>query len=214
MTNKVILKSITLIIFILGLAACQGQEGGIALKGTETDNPTLHSDTYSELVSASADTNTKSSLPGDNKGESRKVDVWNSNEDNKEGFVKFDLNQFPLGTSVKKATLRLWVSQVKDQGIVEIHAVSGVWDESELNFENALGLRTQFLNQVFVSDSDEGQFVEVDVTAAVQGWVSGRTQNDGFALIGSGANGPVRIDFFSKEEPQKAMSLEIQAQSE
>ena len=73
--------------------------------------------------------------------------------------------------------------------------VNGTWTESTIDASNAPALGTTIAASVPLTTKDKNQYILVDVTAAVQAWLSG-TANDGIALV---ANSPLNASFDSKE---------------
>jgi len=73
--------------------------------------------------------------------------------------------------------------------------VNGAWTESTLEASNAPALGTTIAASVPLTTADKNQFILINVTAAVQAWLSG-TPNDGIALV---ANSPLNASFDSKE---------------
>jgi hypothetical protein len=77
---------------------------------------------------------------------------------------------------------------------VNISTAAGVWTESTVTGTNSPAAMAPVASNVPVSTS--GQFVSVDATAAVQGWVSSPASNHGFVIAG---NGTTSVQFDSKE---------------
>ena len=114
-----------------------------------------------------------------------------------QGLVMFDLTQLPAGTlgnSVQKATLTLFANHTGSPGTINITAANGAWTETGVNGNNAPVPGAAVAANVAVTAAM--QFVTVDVTAAVQGWVSLPATNNGFLLT---ANGNASVQFDSKE---------------
>ncbi len=114
-----------------------------------------------------------------------------------EALVQFDLTALPAaitGSNVAKATLTLFVDSVDAAGTVNISVANGSWTEDGVNGNNAPGAGALVGDNVPISAVDE--YVSVDVTQAVQGWVNGTSNNDGFIITPSGG---VNVEFDSKE---------------
>ena len=112
-------------------------------------------------------------------------------------LVQFDLATLPDGTTadnVSKAVLTLFVNKVNAAGTVNISVANGGWTELGVNGNNAPAAAGTIAGGVSVSTS--GTYLYVDVTAAVQNWVAGIT-NNGFLI--SANDGDVSIAFDSKE---------------
>jgi hypothetical protein len=124
------------------------------------------------------------------------------------GFVKFDLSALPVGMSgaaISKATLRMWVNDVNNDGKITVHVVQGDWSEKTISANNAPGVG-QAVAEVMIRNADENHFVAIDVTDAVKGWLTNPGSNFGLALL------PVDADFSvdSKENHDTAHPMEIE----
>jgi hypothetical protein len=100
-------------------------------------------------------------------------------------LLRFDVaSVLPSGTTadqIAKATLRVWVSSMKEQGYCGVYPVTSYWREYEPFFAGAtptFGPEHQILGL-----SGAKRFALADVTELVRGWVSG-TPNCGIALRG------------------------------
>ena len=117
--------------------------------------------------------------------------------DGAEALVQFDLTALPAaitGSNVAKATLTLFVDSIDNAGTVNISVANGSWLEDGVNGTNAPGPGATVADNVSISTVDE--YVSVDATQAVQDWVNGTSNNDGFIITPSGS---VNVEFDSKE---------------
>ena len=127
-------------------------------------------------------------------------------------YVQFNLSGIPSGATVTKATLRLYVDLVISSGSFDVYQVNKNWSESALTYNNQplpLGASVTGGHPVSVTSSSFNQFVLIDVTWLVQGWVGGTIPNYGVALAlpgGSAAN--LYLD--SKENPLTANGPELE----
>ena len=114
-----------------------------------------------------------------------------------EGLVQFDLSQLPPGTTgaqVQKATLALFVNKVNAPGTVNISLANGQWAEASVNGLNRPTVGGNVANSI--PPPPVNQFLSVDVTNAVRGWVNLPVTNMGFVIT---ANGLANVEFDSKE---------------
>lgn len=107
-------------------------------------------------------------------------------------LLQFDLSTLPTGigaADVQKANLWLFVVKVKKPGDFAVHAASAPWDEETVNGASNPGFINAGSDPMAVGlDKDvEGEFVVVDVTPIVQGWVAGTLVNNGLALTPVGS---------------------------
>jgi hypothetical protein len=113
------------------------------------------------------------------------------------GLVQFDLSQLPTnatGSSVQKATLTLFANHVSTPGTINVNAANGAWTEAGVNGINAPTIGAAVASNVSVPAGL--QFVTIDVTATVQGWVNLPATNNGLIIT---ANGSASVQFDSKE---------------
>jgi hypothetical protein len=113
-------------------------------------------------------------------------------------FIQFNLESIPSGytsADITLATLKLYVNTVTKAGSFNVDYVNGTWTEGTIDASNAPALGTTIAASVPLTTTDKNQYILVDVTAALQAWLSG-TANDGIALV---ANSPLSATFDSKE---------------
>jgi len=121
-------------------------------------------------------------------------------------YLKFDLSVIPRGAKVDKATLRLYCVFLANAGAIDVYEAGGSWKESTLTYSTAppLGaLLTEKPLPVLLN-----QFVEIDVTSAVQKWVSGKAANNGFVV--ARGNKVAVIKFDSKESTTTSHAPELE----
>ena len=97
-------------------------------------------------------------------------------------LLQFDLTQLPAGVTssqISKATLTVFVNRVFTRGAVTIAPVTSSWTELGVTYSTAPTTGSAAAN---FTASTAGQFVSIDVTSLVQGWVAAPSSNYGFAL--------------------------------
>ncbi len=140
------------------------------------------------------DAYTNTADPTTNYGAKTLLDV----ESSQTTYIQFDLSAIPAGytsANITKASLKLYVNTVTKAGSFNVVYVNGTWSESTITADLAPALGTTIQASVPLTTTDKNQYVLIDITAAVQAWLSG-TANDGIALVG---NSPVNATFDSKE---------------
>jgi hypothetical protein len=113
-----------------------------------------------------------------------------------EGVIQFNLSTLPAGitsTMISKATLTLFAG-LGASGTINITTANGAWTESSVTGKNYPVAGAAVANGITVTPEE---FVPVDVTAAVQKWLSGQLVNYGF-LISPGTTA-TSVNFDSKE---------------
>lgn len=149
------------------------------------------------------DASTVASAPAKNTGLQAVISVrLASHADNRRvGYVKFDLaGTAPTGTTgaqVARATLRLFVQDVKAAGSFDVVRVLAPWTEDTVSAANAPALGAAVASAVPVTTAAPRTFITVDVTAAVRDWLDGALPNNGFALVPDAVGTNVAFD--SKE---------------
>jgi hypothetical protein len=158
---------------------------------------------YGQLT-PSGDSYTSTATPTKNFGAATTLDV----ESTQTTFIQFNLSSIPSGytsADITKATLKLFVDGVTTAGSFNVDYVNGSWTESTIDASNAPALGTTIAASVPLVTADKNQYILVDVTAAVQAWLSG-TPNDGIALV---ANSPLNATFDSKEATKTSHTAEL-----
>jgi len=111
-------------------------------------------------------------------------------------YIQFNLASIPVTASISQATLKLYVNTVTAAGSFNVDYVNGAWAESTIDASNAPALGAAIASDVAITTADKNQYILIDVTAAVQAWLSGSEANNGIALV---ANSKFNATFDSKE---------------
>jgi len=158
---------------------------------------------YGQLT-PSGDAYTSTATPTKNFGTATTLGV----ESSETTYIQFNLSSIPSGytsADITKATLKLFVDGVTKAGNFNVDYVNGTWTESTIDASNAPALGTTIAASVPLTAADKNQYILVDVTAAVQAWLSG-TPNDAIALV---ANSPLDATFDSKEATKTSHTAEL-----
>jgi hypothetical protein len=121
-------------------------------------------------------------------------------------YIQFPLSSIPAGASVSQATLKLYVNGVTTAGSFNVDYVNGAWAESTIDASNAPALGTTIVSNVSITSADKNQYILINLTPAVQAWLSGSETNDGIALV---ANSTFNASFDSKENPGTSHPAEL-----
>jgi hypothetical protein len=153
-----------------------------------------------------ADASISASLPSSNFGAAHTLNVGNGAA----GLLRFDLSTLPAGTTaanLSKATLVLFVKSVGSAGSVEVQTVNSSWTESGVT--NATAPVTSGAGSgPVLAVGTAAQFVTVDVTAQVKGWLTGNA-NNGFEITPSLAAPGTVVAFDSKESITTAHAAQL-----
>jgi len=164
---------------------------------------------YADTVHVASDTNINLATPTQINGTATTLLVRSPGSGGeRHSFLYFDLGTLPPGISVSQATLRLWIAAVNDEGPIDVYPVLGPWDETTLSASGAPPLDLA-IGSFSVATGDQSQFVTVDVTNIVRGWMDGTIANFGIALLPTTAD-PVRITLDSKESTGTSHSPELE----
>src|SRR5262245_3265949 len=125
-------------------------------------------------------------------------------------LARFDLSalpDLPPGSSIEKATLRLWAEAVRGPGSIAVAPVLEAWDERTLSYAAAPAMGQPRVT--FAVDADDAQrYVTVDVTDLVRDWTSG-AKNRGLALAAA-PDEAVDVDFDSKENTATSHAPDVE----
>jgi hypothetical protein len=124
-------------------------------------------------------------------------------------MIQFDLSSLPTGTTASQigsATLKLYVNRVNTSGVVSVQPVTGSWNESTLTYASYSSSLTLGTAVASFTPATAQQFIVVDVTSLVQGWLN-RAPNNGIALTTS--LGDVVFDSKENDETGHAAHLDI-----
>jgi hypothetical protein len=122
-------------------------------------------------------------------------------------LLQFDLSALPAGltaSQVSHASLTVFVNRVNTGGAVNLSPVTSAWSESAVTYATipAVGAPVNGFTAAIA-----GQYVTLDVTSLVQGWVTAPATNFGLALTSTVAN--VLLDSKENDETGHAASLDI-----
>lgn len=148
-----------------------------------------------------ADASISVNLPANNFGAAPALSVGNGAA----GLLRFDLSTLPSGTTaanLSKATLVLYVKSAANAGSVEVQTVNSSWTESAVTYFSA-PLTSGAGSGPVVAVGTAAQFVSVDVTAQVKGWLNGNA-NHGFEITPSLAAPGTVVSFDTKESSTTA----------
>ena len=140
----------------------------------------------------SGDTFVNSSSPAYNFGFLNSLAVTPENT----SYVQFNLSGVPAGASVSKATLRLYVDLVTSKGSFDVYQVTTKWDENKVTY-NTRPTRLDSpatSGPTSITAANCNQFLLIDITTLVQGWVKGTIPNYGVALALTSGTGSFFFD--------------------
>ncbi len=115
-------------------------------------------------------------------------------------YLKFDLSQVPAGSSVTKATLKLFVTAATTPGAFDIRLANGSWSETNLTWNNQPGGGPGSLmlggscaspipatadptHPLCVSNGQVNGYIVIDITSQVQAWINDPSSNYGIVIV-------------------------------
>lgn len=114
-------------------------------------------------------------------------------------LLQFDLRGLAAGISsaqVSRANLRLYVNRATSPGQLDVALAGSGWTESAVNGLTAPVAGTAIASGIAVPSA--GNYLTIDVTAAVRHWLDTPSANQGL-LISASAASPASVAFDSKE---------------
>lgn len=135
-----------------------------------------------------------SSLPSQNFGALPQLSVGGGTQ----ALLQFNLTGLPAGvsgSSVSKATLVLYVTRVTTGGAVDVGLVQSPWSEGSVTASTAPSVGA-VLGSVATSAPN---FITVDITSAVAGWINSPAGNFGIAVSPSTTAPGTQLYLDSKE---------------
>lgn len=127
--------------------------------------------------------------------------------------IQFNLSGVPAGTTIQKASLRLFTDAVQSPGSFDVFQLDSPWSENAVSAQNApmIGASATGGHPVAISRASRDGFVLVDITSLAQGWLSGAVANNGIALQLIGSSGVFSFDSkeaeYTSHEPELLITL-------
>src|SRR4029453_1052261 len=104
----------------------------------------------------------------------------------KQVYLKFDFSNLPAnstGVQIEKATLRVYLRNVKAPGLLDVLPVTSPWSEDTLTGDNPPTQGAAEIVGVPIRLGDRQQWVVIDVTGLVREWLEGIIPNHGVVLV-------------------------------
>jgi hypothetical protein len=117
-------------------------------------------------------------------------------------FIQFNLASLPTGVSASQlnnSKLRLFVSGFTTAGTFDVYLINAKWSENTVTYSAAPQLGVLVVSGINVPSIAKNTFIEVDVTSALEQWISGAQPNFGLALVPSPLS-QISVTFDSKED--------------
>ncbi len=181
-----------LLLLLTGLACLAGRRRVLLGLGLAAALPALALE-----APLAADTHVATLQPAVNFGSLPTLNIGGGSS----ALLRFDLGTLPAATTAAKlvkANLVFYVNRVGAPGAVELQTVNGGWTEAGVTAMTApptsgAGSGTS------LPVTGAGQFMAVDVTAVVKGWISNPGTNFGFALVPA-LSAPGTVVFLDSKE--------------
>ena len=135
---------------------------------------------------ADQDTYLEDRHPDDNFGTNIELKVKAQADDRKRSLYRFNLSQIPAGANVLSATVYFYVTG-SNNNPVNIHRVTGSWEESTATWNNSNGVFDPVPVASF-TPAINNQYISANITPLVQQWINSSVPNYGLMLIGTVSN--------------------------
>ncbi len=155
-----------------------------------------------QVTPAEADTFVLTTAPQAAQGRAERLQVGGGGRT----LLRFTLPAAPEASRLERAWLTLFVHETRQPGSFEVYPVASRWEEASVNQTSFPPLGRLLASRVAVSR--EMQYVQVDVTAAVEDWLRG-TPNHGFAVVASDSRTLFWVDSKENTETSQAPRLEL-----
>jgi CubicO group peptidase (beta-lactamase class C family)/lysophospholipase L1-like esterase len=120
------------------------------------------------------------------------------------GLVQFDLSSLS-GATVSSAVFNFRLNNLRAGGNINLQLIDEAWSESSVTFASQPAFGATFLS-VPVTTADVGSVLSVDVTQAVQNWISGVQPNHGIRMQTSQS---IKAEIDTSESAGIPMYLEL-----
>lgn len=121
-------------------------------------------------------------------------------------YVRFDLSSLPaLAGGIAK--LAFHVNAVKTAGPVSLYLATGGWQESSITWSNRPPISATPLDTQTLTAAMAGGWIEFDVSAALDQWISNPATNFGVAIVGPAS--PRTYVYFDPRESGYAPTLSV-----
>jgi hypothetical protein len=124
-------------------------------------------------------------------------------------YIAFDLSSMPAGitsSNIAKASLKLYINGVGKAGSFTVLFANGSWSESTITANTSPALGATIAGATSLAKSQQGDYIVIDVTTAIDDWLNGTQPNDGLVLVGDGT---LDATFDSKESTSTSHSPEL-----
>jgi len=158
---------------------------------------------YATDATVAGDAYVNSATPATNYGGLSNLYVGNGGT----ALIQFDLSSLPAGTTsaqIGKATLKLYVNRINTSGVVNLLPVTSAWSESSVTYATIPTLGSAVAS---FTPTVAQQFIIIDITSLVQGWVTTPASNYGIALTSTAGN--IVLDSKENDETSHVAHLDI-----
>jgi hypothetical protein len=113
-------------------------------------------------------------------------------------------NQIPLGSTISKATLRLYFYNGQGKNERQLYRMASKWDDSStwnsMGGGVTIGLQTEgSLDATYTDPANRGSFFGIDVTSSLQAWAKGAS-NLGWVIMGTGSDPRVPYSSYASSD--------------
>ena len=152
-----------------------------------TITPNTGNSITSYTISVTDDAWINDATPTQNYGSDAELSAYKtvSPSSTRRTLYRFDIASagIPVGATVVSAVAKIFVTNTNETGPVTVHQATADWSEATVNWDNInTGYDSSALATI-PADPPVGQYVLVNITPLVQGWINGSTVNQGIMLL-------------------------------
>ncbi len=159
--------------------------GNHSYSATITPNTSTSTTTYT--VSVTDDAWINDITPTQNYGSDAEVSAYKTvfPSSTRRALYRFDIENagIPAGSTVVSAVAKIFVTNTNETGPVTVHQATADWSETTVNWDNINTSYDSSAIATFPTNPPVGQYVSLNITALVQGWINGSTMNQGIMLL-------------------------------
>ena len=132
----------------------------------------------------------------------------------RDALIKFNLDGLPSGytaNTLQSARLRVYVARISKPGDISVNLSTQDW--SEKTNGDAPVIDANPISTIAAADLSSKSYVVVDITTAVQQWMTDPTTNFGVAVISAGATPTAKVVLAAKEGPGTGPAAELELEA-
>ena len=152
-----------------------------------TITPNIDIVTNSYTVSVSDDAWINDAAPAQNYANDTELSAYKTifPASTRRALYRFDIENSGISAdvTVASAVAKIFVTNENETDLVTVHRTTADWTEASVNWDNINADYDSVSLATIPTGSPAGQYVSLNITPLVQGWVNGSTANQGIMLL-------------------------------